>query len=78
MKRLQIMIDEDLDEALEREAARERTSKAALIRRYVRERLRPLPPLEQDPLWGVVGLIDGPPDASARADDELYGPLRAP
>jgi hypothetical protein len=78
VKRLQIMIDEDLDEALEREAARERTSKAALIRRYVRERMRPLPPLEQDPLWGVVGLIDGPGDASARVDDELYGPLRAP
>lgn len=78
VKRLQIMIDEDLDDALQREAAREGTSKAALIRRYVRERLKPLPRLEQDPLWGLVGLIEGPQDASARVDDELYGPLRVP
>ena len=44
MKRLQIMIDEDLDAELEREAAATGTSKAGLIRTYVRERLRPLPP----------------------------------
>jgi len=50
MKRLQIMIEEDLDAALERQARGERTSKAALIRRYVRERLEPLPALHEDPL----------------------------
>lgn len=61
MKRLQIMIDEDLDDALQRVAAREGTSKAALIRRYVRERLKPLPPLEQDPLWQMVGADDFEP-----------------
>lgn len=72
------MIDEDLDEALERLAAQEGTSKAALIRQYVRERLKPLPGLEQDPIWGLVGLIEGPRDASASVDDELYGPLRVP
>ncbi|MGH9362654.1 MAG: CopG family transcriptional regulator, partial [Thermoanaerobaculia bacterium] len=41
MKRLQIMIDEDLDAALQVLAAEEKTSKAALIRRFVRERIRP-------------------------------------
>ena len=45
MKRLQIMIDEDLDAELERLALQLHTSKAALIRRFVRERIRPLPPL---------------------------------
>ena len=59
MKRLQIMIDEDLDEALERQARRERVSKAALVRRYVREHLRPLPSIEEDPLWGLVGMVQG-------------------
>ena len=69
MKRLQIMIDEDLDAELERRASRDRTSKAALIRMYVRERLRPLPPLEEDPLWEMVGADDAPP---ARVDDIVY------
>jgi hypothetical protein len=55
MKRLQILIEEELDIALERKARAERKSKAALIRQYVRERLRGLPPLEADPLWQMVG-----------------------
>jgi hypothetical protein len=55
VKRLQIMIDEDLDAALDRLALAEGTSKAALIRRFVRENVRPLPPLEEDPLWRMVG-----------------------
>ncbi len=77
MKRLQIMIEEDLDSALERQAAAERTSKAALIRRYVRERLRPLPPIEEDPLWGLFGMVEGAADDSASVDDVVYGPRRA-
>ncbi|MDX6704423.1 MAG: hypothetical protein QOI48_269 [Solirubrobacteraceae bacterium] len=63
------MIDEDLDAELERRASREHTSKAALIRTYVRERLRPLPPLEKDPLWEMVGADAAPP---ARVDDIVY------
>ncbi len=74
MKRLQIMIEEDLDSALQRQAATERTSKAALIRRYVRERLRPLPPIEEDPLWDLVGMDEGRPDDSSSVDDVVYGP----
>lgn len=72
MKRMQIMIDEDLDDALARQAALEGVSKAALIRRYVRERLKPLPPLRQDPLWGIVGAYDGEP--AADPDDVVYAP----
>jgi hypothetical protein len=72
MKRLQIMIDEDLDEALERQARDERTSKAALIRRYVRERLKPLPPVNEDPLWQLVGDLDVEPVDDI--DEYLYGP----
>jgi hypothetical protein len=55
MKRLQILIEEELDEALERKAREEGTSKAALIRRYVGERLEPLPPLPSDPLARMAG-----------------------
>lgn len=72
MKRLQIMIEEELDDALEHKARQEGTSKAALIRRYVGERLRPLPPIEEDPLWEIVGIVEGGPDDSASVDDVVY------
>ena len=74
VKRLQIMIEEELDGALELQAHREGVSKAALIRRYVRERVTPLPPLEEDPLWQIVGMVEGAPDDSASIDDVVYGP----
>jgi hypothetical protein len=73
VKRLQIMIEEELDSALGLEARRQRTSKAALIRRYVRERLRPdaLPPLEEDPIWAFAGASDAEPVDDI--DEFLYG-----
>jgi hypothetical protein len=70
MKRLQIMIEEDLDAALERRALSEGTSKAALIRGMVRERMQPLPPLEGDPLRRMAGADDFVP---AAIDDVVYG-----
>ena len=67
------MIDEDLDEALGRQARAEKTSKAALIRRFLRERVTVLPPIEDDPLWELVGMCE---DAGPvkDIDDYLYGP----
>jgi len=74
MKRLQILIDEDLAEALGREARATGASMGALMRRYAREALRPslppLPPLEQDPLWRIVGMSGAEP---ADIDDTVYG-----
>jgi hypothetical protein len=63
------MIDEDLDAELERLALRERTSKAALIRQFVRERIRPLPPLSADPIGRMAGMDDFEP---APVDDVVY------
>jgi hypothetical protein len=76
VKRLQIMIEQELDAALDRQAAEEGVSKAALIRRYVGERLRPLPPSEDDPLWKIVGMVKGRPGDSGSVDDVVYGPKR--
>ena len=45
-----------------------------LIGRYVGERLRPLPPLEDDPLWEIIGMVKGRPGDSARVDDVVDGP----
>lgn len=69
MKRLQILIEEELDEALARHALAEGTSKASLIRQYVREKLKALPPLESDPLGQMVGADDFDPDP---IDDVVY------
>ena len=69
MKRLQILIDEDLDVALERKARQDGKSKAALIREYVRDRLHGLAPLEADPLWQMAGADAFDP---APIDDVVY------
>jgi hypothetical protein len=69
VKRLQIMIDDDLQEALDRRSAEEGVSKAALIRRFVRTALQPLPALDDDPLWAMVGADAFEP---APIDDVVY------
>ncbi len=69
MKRLQIMIDEDLDVALDRRARDEGVSKAALIRRFVRQSIQPLPALERDPLSEMIGVDDVAP---APVDHVVY------
>lgn len=80
MRRFQMMLDEELDTALEERARLERVSKAELLRRYARSALgRRLPPLEDDPLWAVVGAADDHVDdefsgqVADHVDDVLYG-----
>jgi Ribbon-helix-helix protein, copG family len=76
MKRLQIMIEPELDEALARQAAKEGVSKAALIRLFVRRALKPLPPLREDPMWEFFGSVEGGPDDALLVDEVVYGPKR--
>jgi Ribbon-helix-helix protein, copG family len=70
MKRLQIMIEDDAYDALGAEAARAHVSKAALIRRYVRLGLRPLPALAEDPLASLSASAAFEP---ADVDETVYG-----
>lgn len=75
MKRLQISIEPELDEAVERRAEEEGLSKAEVIRRCVRERVEPLPPIEEDPLFKLFmspGSSD--PDDNRSVDEVVYGP----
>jgi hypothetical protein len=76
MKRLQISIEPELDEAVERRAEEEGLSKAEVIRRCVREEVRPLPPIEDDPLFKMFmnPVVGGDPDSSMTVDDVVYGP----
>lgn len=69
VKRLKIMIDEDLDQILERMAQEQRTSKAALIRRSVRDRVAAPAPIGQDAIWELVGISDVEPEP---VDDLVY------
>ncbi len=69
MKRLQIMIDEDLDAELARLATANRTSKAAVIRLTLREHLQALLPLSADPLGRMAGADDFAPET---IDDVVY------
>lgn len=70
MKRLQILIDEELHSELERVAASTGRSKSALIREFVRQHLSPLPPLDRDPLFRLAGKVSFAPE---RVDDVVYG-----
>lgn len=75
MKRLQISIEPELDEAVERRAEEEGLSKAEVIRRCVREEIRPLPPVEDDPLFKMFmkPVPGGDPDSSMTINEVVYG-----
>lgn len=75
MKRLQISLEPELDERLATVALNDGISKAEVVRRSLRETIKPLPPLEEDPFFGLTGSFEGPglrPGESI--DDVLYGP----
>jgi predicted transcriptional regulator len=69
MKRLQINIDEELDDALASRARRTHTSKAALIRDAVRRSIGE-PQAPDDPFRDWIGGSEAPP---APVDKVVYG-----
>jgi len=69
VKRLQIYIEEELDDALASQARRTHTSKAAIIRDAVRRSIgEPEPPV--DPFRDWIGGSDAEP---ATIDEVVYG-----
>ncbi|TAK22605.1 MAG: ribbon-helix-helix protein, CopG family [Chloroflexota bacterium] len=69
VKRVQIYIEPEMDRALAAAAARERISKAALIRRYVAERIG-FPRVDSGTLDDLVGAYD---EAPGSIDEVVYG-----
>ncbi len=69
MRRFQMMIDEELDDALGRRAAQQGVSKAELLREFARERLLLRPVQPDDPVWRLRGSSSGPD----LVDDEYAG-----
>lgn len=70
MRRIQIYIEEELDEALQAAAAQNGCSKAALIRECVAVKYGTARSLESDPLTALVGTIDAEP---GDVDEVVYG-----
>ncbi len=70
MRRIQIYIDEELDERLKAEAAKTGRSKASLIRESVAARWGKMETLEVDPITSLVGSINVEP---ADVDEIVYG-----
>lgn len=70
MRRIQIYIDEELDERLQAEAAETGRSKAALIRESVSARFGKLVSVDDDPMTSLIGCVDAEP---ADIDETVYG-----
>jgi predicted transcriptional regulator len=73
MRRIQIHLHEDLDEALAEQARDRRISKAALIREYLEQHVTLRRRGTRDVSAGLVGVYEGAPDESASIDDVVSG-----
>jgi len=75
MRRLQISLEPELDRELDRAARADGVSKAEIVRRCLREGIDPLPPLEEDSFFKLIGAFSGPGgNAAENHDDIIYGP----
>ena len=72
MKRLQVLIDADLDAALERISRQTGRSKGALVREAVRGHIKARPAPERDALWEMVGKDSFEPVSPKEIDDIVY------
>lgn len=69
MRATQIYLPEDLAVALDRLARQRGTSRAELLRQAARQMVDSEPSYQDDPLWGIVGLVDDAPNESAADHD---------
>ncbi len=76
MKRVQLILEEWQQEWLAQEAKRQSISMSALLRQLLTEAIerRQAESLAEDPLWGIVGMGEGPRDGvtSENLDKFLY------
>lgn len=76
MKRVQMILEEWQHEWLTEEAGRQSLSMSALLRQLLTETIerRQSQGWEDDPLWGAIGIAEGPADGitSENLDQFLY------
>ena len=70
MRRIQILLEPELDDRLEREAAARGVSKSALVRTCLRGGLESAP--FDNGLLALAGMFEGHPDDSVRVDEIVY------
>ena len=70
VRRIQLYIQEELDDVLQVEAAKRKRSKASLIRECVAARYGALSRTDTDPLTNLIGTVDIDP---VDFDDAVYG-----
>lgn len=74
MKRLQISLEPELDRQLEQQARLENVSKAEVVRRSLKEQLKPAVRFEDDPLFQMFGTGTGEGLEPGESIDEIvYG-----
>ncbi|MCQ3803127.1 MAG: ribbon-helix-helix domain-containing protein [bacterium] len=71
MRRIQLYVDEDLDEALSTQAARLGVSRSSLVRDAVRASLNDHLATHADPVDTLIGCLDIEPDDDI--DAVIYG-----
>ena len=71
MRRIQVLLEAELDDRLEREAGARGLSKSGLVRACVRDALG-LEPFDNG-LLSLAALGEGRPDDSATVDELVYG-----
>ena len=74
VRRIQIHLEDDLDEALARQALDRGVSKAALIREYLAQHVAKEHRGKDRPSRRLIGVYEGSPGESASVDNLLYGP----
>ncbi|HHB91428.1 MAG TPA: hypothetical protein ENK60_08995 [Anaerolineae bacterium] len=76
MKRVQMILEDWQHEWLAEEAKREGVSMSALLRELLSQAIeaRQTQTLNDDPLWGIIGMAEGPDDGitSENLDQAIY------
>ena len=76
MKRVQMILEDWQHEWLTEEAKKQSTSMSALLRQLLTGAIerRQVDALDDDPLWGIIGMVEGPDDGiiSENVDEIIY------
>jgi len=72
MRRIQLHLDEELDDALATQAAQRGMPKAALVRDYLWQHVDARD-AQPDPAEALIGIYDGEVDEHASIDAVVYG-----